>query len=436
MKYLLLISALSLSGIAAYFSIIGLSTIFPGSVTSIVVMAVALEVAKIVAAVWTHQNWKKTSILTKIYLSFAIFILMGITSAGIFGFLSKSHIEHSSSVSFSENLISEIERKISLEEDSITRQKAFISDKKLIKNFSEDKNQKIIDQLSSNIDLLYSRLDSDINQINSKISQHQERLSFMDDQLQDLRNQKTGFFSSNSKKIKDLEESQKEERDYISNQLKFLNESIITIRGESTSKAEEINLEIRKLQNTKVELNQNDLELISSHEDKIKESLSKIEELNLKKFELNSKNLKIENELGPVKYIAELIKDFGGPDLNTGGSIRLVIIFIVCVFDPLAIVLVICASNSFITGKKKHLNNSSGPASETPIKTNIPPTDAERIPAEIPQVSGAPEQPAVGDHKEEQSSTDLGKTDLANPSPAPKNNIIHKDGYKYLGDSK
>ena len=276
------------------------------------------------------------------------------------------------------------------------------------------------------------------------------------DQLQDLRNQKTGFFSSNSKKIKDLEESQKEERDYISNQLKFLNESIITIRGESTSKAEEINLEIRKLQNTKVELNQNDLELISSHEDKIKESLSKIEELNLKKFELNSKNLKIENELGPVKYIAELIKDFGGPDLNTGGSIRLVIIFIVCVFDPLAIVLVICASNSFITGKKKHLNSSSEPAAETPkeerpvveppkedqlasevpIKTNIPPADAERIPAEIPQVSGAPEQPAVEDHKEKQSPTDLGKTDLAEPSSATKNNIIHKDGYKYLGNSK
>ena len=61
MKYFLLSSALSLSAIAAYFSIIGLSTIFPGSIVSIVVMAVALEVAKIVVAVWTHQNWKKIS---------------------------------------------------------------------------------------------------------------------------------------------------------------------------------------------------------------------------------------------------------------------------------------------------------------------------------------------------------------------------------------
>ena len=73
MKYLLLGSALSLSSIAAYFSIIGLSTIFPGSILSIVIMAIALELAKIVVAVWTHQNWKKISRLTKFYLCFSIF---------------------------------------------------------------------------------------------------------------------------------------------------------------------------------------------------------------------------------------------------------------------------------------------------------------------------------------------------------------------------
>ena len=108
MAYLLLGSALLLSSIAAYFSVVGLSTIFPGSIVSIIVMAFGLELAKIIVAVWAHQNWKKISRLTKIYLSTSVIILMGITSMGIFGFLSKSHIEHSSSVSFSQNLIKEI----------------------------------------------------------------------------------------------------------------------------------------------------------------------------------------------------------------------------------------------------------------------------------------------------------------------------------------
>ena len=367
MKYLLLISALSLSCIAAYFSIIGLSTIFPGSIQSIIIMAVSLEIAKIVVAVWTHQNWKKISILTRVYLCFSVFILMGITSAGIFGFLSKSHIEHSSSIAFSENVINEIDRKIELENESIARQKKIIEEKKSIKNFSETKNQKVIDQLSQDITTIYSRLDIDIGQTNEKIDKFQARMGELDKQLQDLRSQKTGLFSSNTKKIKALEDSQKEERLYISNQLSSLNESIIEYRKSSNNKVDELRKEINEIQNSKIEIEEEDLNLISTYEEKIKLNLLNIENLNLKKFELESKNLQIENELGPVKYIAELIKDFGGPDLNTAGSIRLVIIFIVCVFDPLAIVMVICASNSFRKPKKnKTLNQTIAPESNDP----------------------------------------------------------------------
>jgi len=353
MKYLLLLSALSLSSIAAYFSIVGLSTIFPGSIISIIVMAVALELAKIVVAVWTHQNWKKISKLTKFYLSFSIFILMIITSGGIFGFLSKSHIEHASSVSFSQNSIKEINRKIQLEEDSISRQNSFISDKKSVTEFSENKNQKIIDQLKNDVDTIYTRLDVDIKDGNEKIDRLQSRLKILDNAVEVLRNQKTGLFSSNTKKIQTLEDSQKEERSFISSQLKIASDSIVNQRKESNEKVEQIRSQILSLQNEKIELSEADLDSILSHEEKIKDSLSKIEQLNLQKFEIETKTLAIENELGPLKYIGQVIEDFGGPKMNTEGAVRLVIVFIVSVFDPLAIVMVICAASGFIGKQKK-----------------------------------------------------------------------------------
>jgi len=100
-----LISALSISAVAAYFSILGLATIFPGSQTSVVIMGVVLEIGKIIAAIWLHRNWKIAPLLIKGYLSFAVVVLMGITSMGIFGFLSKSHIEHQAQVTHEQTMI-------------------------------------------------------------------------------------------------------------------------------------------------------------------------------------------------------------------------------------------------------------------------------------------------------------------------------------------
>jgi len=89
-----LVSALSISCVGAYFSVLGLATIFPGSQISVVIMGIVLEIGKIIAAIWLHRNWKVAPWLVKGYLCFAVLVLMGITSLGIFGFLSKSHIEH------------------------------------------------------------------------------------------------------------------------------------------------------------------------------------------------------------------------------------------------------------------------------------------------------------------------------------------------------
>ena len=94
--YLILGSALSLATVAAYFSILGLTAIFPGAFWAIVLMGGTLEVGKLVTAVWLHRNWKKSAFAIKFYLTVSVLVLSGITSMGIFGFLSKSHIEQES----------------------------------------------------------------------------------------------------------------------------------------------------------------------------------------------------------------------------------------------------------------------------------------------------------------------------------------------------
>jgi hypothetical protein len=93
MIILTLLSALLLSGIAAYYSIIGLAAIFTGAFWPIVFMGSVLEMSKLVTASWLYRNWKTCPLLLKSYLTTAVVILMVITSMGIFGFLSKAHID-------------------------------------------------------------------------------------------------------------------------------------------------------------------------------------------------------------------------------------------------------------------------------------------------------------------------------------------------------
>ena len=93
MIYLTLLCALALSGIAAYYSVIGLAAIFTGAFWPIVFMGSVLEASKLVTTSWLYRNWKNCPFLLKSYLTTAVVILMLITSMGIFGYLSKAHID-------------------------------------------------------------------------------------------------------------------------------------------------------------------------------------------------------------------------------------------------------------------------------------------------------------------------------------------------------
>jgi hypothetical protein len=93
MNYMLFGTALALSSVAEYYSIMGLIAIFSGAVTSIAIMGIVLGIAKLVLTSWLYRNWKETPRLLKLYFIVAIFILMSLTSMGIFGYLSKAHLE-------------------------------------------------------------------------------------------------------------------------------------------------------------------------------------------------------------------------------------------------------------------------------------------------------------------------------------------------------
>jgi hypothetical protein len=93
--YLALLSGLTISAVAIWYSVEGLVSIFAAAVTPIIVMGVVLEVSKLIATVWLKINWTRSPIFIRLYLLGAIAVLMVITSMGIFGFLSKAHSDQS-----------------------------------------------------------------------------------------------------------------------------------------------------------------------------------------------------------------------------------------------------------------------------------------------------------------------------------------------------
>jgi hypothetical protein len=116
---LLLLSALAVSTVAGYFSIVGLTALFPAAFAAIVAMGIVLEIAKLVTASWLYRYWSKTALAMKAYFTIAVIILSVITSMGIFGFLSKAHLEHSVSTGDNSLQIARLDRRIETEQRRI-----------------------------------------------------------------------------------------------------------------------------------------------------------------------------------------------------------------------------------------------------------------------------------------------------------------------------
>src|SRR6056300_1488309 len=155
---LTLITALSISAVAIYYSVAGLVAIFAAAALPIMIMGGVLEVGKLVTAVWLHKYWKQAAWWLRTYLATAVIVLMLITSMGIFGFLSKAHIEQTSageeSVAKVEQLVTEIARQEAIR----TRAEDQIKKLETTGSGSDAQVQAQIDKEQQRIDSAYSRI--------------------------------------------------------------------------------------------------------------------------------------------------------------------------------------------------------------------------------------------------------------------------------------
>ena len=236
--------ALSLSVIAAYYSIAGLAAIFAAAVIPIMIMGSILELAKVVVTIWLHEYWTRARWLMKAYLVSAVIMLMVITSMGIFGFLSKAHSDQSLVSGDSQAKVSIFDEKIRTAKDNV------------------DANRKALKQMDEAVDQVMGR-------------------------------------SADEKGA----------------------DKAVSIRRSQAKERARLLSEIDTEQKT-------------------------IAKLNEEAAPLRAEFRKIEAEVGPIKYIAALI--YGdNPDTNVlEKAVRWVIILLVCVFDPLAIMMLLASTES------------------------------------------------------------------------------------------
>jgi len=234
-----LFTALAISAVAAFYSIVGLMAIFSASALSIAIMGAVLEVGKLITASWLYQNWKTIPKLLKYYLTSAVVVLMFITSMGIFGYLSKSHIDAGTN--------------------------------------------------TSQLQIKLERLNNYIKSEQKTIDRAERQLENLDKALE--RYVELGAVS----KGLDRRLEQEEERDILTS-------------------------------------------MVNKSQFKIDEYLDEKSE-----YDLEIKNFEV--EVGPLKYISALI--YGDDALNfLDSAVRIVILILVFVFDPLAVLLVVAANIS------------------------------------------------------------------------------------------
>ena len=161
---LVLLTALTISAVAIYYSVVGLVAIFAAAALPIMIMGGVLEVGKLVTAVWLHKYWKETVWWLKSYLSFAVILLMFITSMGIFGFLSKAHIEQTSAGEESVAQVERIVTEIARQEAIIVRAEAQITKAESSTNTQDNTVQEQIDREQARIDGAYTRIQPAINE--------------------------------------------------------------------------------------------------------------------------------------------------------------------------------------------------------------------------------------------------------------------------------
>jgi len=364
-----LFSALAVSAVAAYFSIVGLMAIFSALPMSILAMGIVLEIAKLVTASWVYQYWERIQFMMKTYMILAVVVLSLITSIGIFGFLSKAHMDQAATagdagaqVTRLENLVLREQNKITALEDRITRIDdggvlditESIRQQEEIRDTAWNRIQGDIDYAEEQIDKIRASLDTDL-------AIQQSKIDGLDAIVASYTTQGTtgNAFSRTDNVAKGLEvrDGQKSERDAIDIKMKELRDyaeqqiagyrnQISQYRADTQATIDGANDEINSLRDTESSAQTGRDVAIDDLQSQIDDVYLTIEDYNEELFEKRGIVRELDNEVGPIKYIAQLLYGENGT-AAVDSAVQIVIMLLIFVFDPLAIILVIAANLSF-----------------------------------------------------------------------------------------
>jgi len=367
---LTLITSITIAGVAAWFSIAGLMIFFGGMPLSIAIMAGVLEVGKLLTASWLYRYWNETSLALKSYLTTAVIVLMLITSAGIYGYLSKaaSDVSSDGAVAFAE--VERIDGQIAREENKID----IIEDRILSIGGTVDISASISAQEEIR-DGAWERVQGDIDFANGQIISLRAELTTLNNAVNELRNKgvevvtldEGGLFQgAETEKIdyiaqaNQLFEQQKPQRNQIQADIKTQQDNIDRYRSQAQSDIDGANAEINRLRSNSQSAQDDNLIKIDQFNAEIDGIYDVIATLKDEKFEAESIVRDLEREIGPIKYVAELLYGESSQDVMDQ-AIRIFILLFVFVFDPLAVMMLIAANQTLLryginledTGPKK-----------------------------------------------------------------------------------
>ena len=213
------LTALTISAVAIYYSIAGLVAIFAAAAIPIIVMGGVLEVGKLVTAVWLHRYWYQAKWWLRTYLAIAVVILMFITSMGIFGFLSKAHLEQNLASDTLIQRITILEDKIESEKMSIERQTVIIDRAEKAINRDTGTASGDIEVQQSIIADANEKLKTLLTVETNTVKDLNDRIKTLDADVTAILTQQNKAFFNEEKAAADLKASQKEERAQINDKI-------------------------------------------------------------------------------------------------------------------------------------------------------------------------------------------------------------------------
>ena len=353
-----LLTAISISFIAAWYSIAGLIAIFSAAVIPVIIMGGVLETGKIVATVWLHQNWFRAPRLFKWYLVPAVAILMFITSMGIFGFLSKAHIEQTSMSDEQVASIQTLEEKITRSEAKVNRWQTEIEN--LLKGGGSrvdglagqdtDALRELRDRMDKEKANARADADKQITLQNERLKQAQDRKaadieaaqkryeksfskSGLDEAIEQAKKNELSVASAAQREIKAINERLNQRLKEIdakyAPEIKTINDRIAKLRSKASVKTDDTDKRVAELEGF------------------IEAEVKAMDGVREEKFVYEKEFRKLEAEVGPIKYIAAFIYDDKVDATTLEHAIRWVIVLLVIVFDPLALTLILASTKQF-----------------------------------------------------------------------------------------